>query len=93
MQAFANPWASASIITEACTGLSPSDATALALHLRNTIINRHQNQLSDHLLYAWHAIEGLSAIQINPSRVKCVMLAWHTLTQALREGGNSNTVF
>ena len=85
--------ASASIITEVCTGLSPSDASALALHLRNTITNRRQNQLSGHLLSAWHAIEGLSAIQINPSRVKCVMLAWHTLTHALKQGGNSNTVF
>jgi len=85
--------ASASIITEVCSGLSKSDAAALALHLRNTITGRDQNQIPDDLLPAWHAIEGLSAIHINPARVKCVLLAWHTLNNALQQDGNSSTTF
>ena len=85
--------ASASIVTEVCSGLSPSDASALASHLRNVITADDQTQIDDHLASAWSQVEGLAAIQVNPSRVKCVMLAWHTLAHALREPGKSDTVF
>ena len=84
--------ASASIVTEVCSGLSPSDASALASHLRNVIITGDQTQIDDHIESAWSQIEGLAAIQVNPSRMKCVMLAWHTLAHALRERGNSDTI-
>tara|TARA_E500000178_G_C16996955_1_gene743671 strand:+ start:229 stop:690 length:462 start_codon:yes stop_codon:yes gene_type:complete len=85
--------ASASIVTEVCSGLSSSDASALASHLRNVITTGDQSEMADHLESAWSQIEGLAAIQVNPSRVKCVMLAWHTLAHALRAPGKSNTVF
>lgn len=85
--------ASASILTEVCSGLSSSDASALASHLRNVITTGDQTQMADHLESAWSQIEGLAAIQVNPSRVKCVMLAWHTLAHALREPGKSDTIF
>ena len=84
--------ASASIVTEVCSGLSPSDASALASHLRHVITTGDQTQMDDHLASAWSQIQGLVAIQVNPSRVKCVMLAWHTLAHALREPGKSDTV-
>ena len=85
--------ASASILTEVCSGLSSSDASALASHLRNVITTGDQTQMADHLESAWSKIEGLAAIQVNPSRVKCVMLAWHTLAHVLREPGKSDTSF
>lgn len=85
--------ASASIVTEVCSGLSPSDASALASRLRNVITTDDQTQIDDHLASAWSQVEALAAIQVNPSRVKCVMLAWHTLAHALKESGKSDTVF
>ena len=85
--------ASASILTEVCSGLSSSDASALASYLGHIITTGDQTQMADHLESAWSQIEGLAAIQVNPSRVKCVMLAWHTLAHALREPGKSDTIF
>ena len=85
--------ASASIVTEVCSGLSSSDASALASHLTNVVTTGDQTQISDHLQSAWSQIEGLAAIQVNPSRMKCVMLAWHTLAHALRVPGKSTTIF
>ena len=85
--------ASASIVTEVCLGLPSSDASALASHLANVITTGDQTQISDHLESAWSQIEGLAAIQLNPSRMKCVMLAWHTLAHALRKPGKSDTIF
>ena len=85
--------ASASILTEVCSGLPLSDASALASHLRNIITTGDQTQMADHLESSWSQIEGLAGIQVNPSRVKCVMLAWHTLAHALREPGKSDTIF
>jgi len=76
-----------------CSGLSPSDALALASHLRNVITTDDQTQIENHLTFAWSQVEALAAIQVNPSRVKCVMLAWHTLAHALKEPGKSDTVF
>ena len=85
--------ASASIVTEVCSGLSSSDASALASHLRDVITTGDKPQIANHLESAWSQIEGLAAIQVNPSRVKCVMLAWHTFAHALRAPGQSDTVF
>jgi nitrogen fixation NifU-like protein len=75
--------ASASLVTEVCAGLSKNEARTLSTYLRNTITNTAQDPIVETLEGAWAEIQTLTTIQINPARVKCVTLAWHTLTHAL----------
>jgi nitrogen fixation NifU-like protein len=84
--------ASASLLTEVCSGLSVNGARSLAQYLRSSITGNPTGNLSPSLTGAWHEIEALSTIQINPARVKCVTLAWHTLLQALEQRGTTQTV-
>jgi len=75
--------ASASLVTEVCEGLSKNEAITLSNYLRNTITNTVEGPIVETLEGAWAEIQTLTTIQINPARVKCVTLAWHTLTHAL----------
>jgi len=75
--------ASASLVTEVCRGLSKTEAKALSSYLRNVITQTLQASLDESLEEVWAEIESLAVIQINPARVKCVTLAWHTLNHAL----------
>jgi len=84
--------ASASLLTEVCSGLSVNGARSLAQYLRSSITGNPTGNLSPSLTGAWHEIEALSTIQINPARVKCVTLAWHTLIHALEQRGTTRTV-
>ena len=58
-------------------------AKNLSNHLRSTITGMIQNPIDETLKAAWTEVETLTTIQINPARVKCVTLAWHTLNHAL----------
>ena len=84
--------ASASLLTEVCSGLSVDGAKSLTQYLRNSITGNPTGSLSPSLTSSWSEIEALSTIQINPARVKCVTLAWHTLLQALEQRGTTQTV-
>ena len=84
--------ASASLLTEVCNGLSVDGAKSLTQYLRNSITGNPTGSLSPSLTSSWSEIEALSTIQINPARVKCVTLAWHTLLQALEQRGTTQTV-
>ena len=80
---------SASLATEVCRGLSKTEAKTLSSYLRNVITQTLQDSLDERLEEVWADIKSLAAIQINPARVKCVTLAWHTLNHAL--DGDINT--
>ena len=84
--------ASASLLTEVCLGLSVDEAKSLAQYLRSSITGNPTVSLSPSLTDSWNEIEALSTIQINPARVKCVTLAWHTLLHALEQRGTTKTI-
>ena len=84
--------ASASLLTEVCSGLSVGSAKSLTKYLRSIIIGNPTEVLPPALTDSWNQIEALSTIQINPARVKCVTLAWHTLLHALDQRGTSKTI-
>lgn len=84
--------ASASIVTETCRGMTPSQAKQLAMHLREEILGTADLQLPSELLVYWEVVMPLTAIRINPARVKCITLAWHTLTHALSNQGSTETI-
>ena len=84
--------ASASLLTEVCLGLSVDEAKSLAQYLRSSITGNPTVSLSPSLTDSWSEIEALSTIQINPVRVKCVTLAWHTLLYALEQRGTTKTI-
>jgi nitrogen fixation NifU-like protein len=75
--------ASASMVTEFCEGLSKDQAKALSNYLRNEITGTSQDPIAETLAEAWTEVQNLATIQMNPARVKCVTLAWHTLNHAL----------
>ena len=81
--------ASASILTESIKGLSTTDAIHLYERLHATILDHSSQALDASLATIWTEIEPLAEIRINPMRVKCVTLAWHTLHHALK--GQSTT--
>ena len=84
--------ASASLLTEVCLGLSVDEAKSLAQYLRSSITGHPTVSLSPSLTDSWNEIEALSTIQVNPARVKCVTLAWHTLLHALEQRGTTKTI-
>ena len=84
--------ASASIVTETCIGLPSANAKLLAKHLRETLTGQYPSPLPDQLSSAWSQITPLTAIQVNPARIKCITLAWHTLCHALDNPGSSEIV-
>ncbi len=84
--------ASASIVTEICVGMTSANAKLLAKHLRETLTEQHPQTLPEQISSAWSEIAPLTAIQVNPSRIKCITLAWHTLCHALDNPGPSEIV-
>ena len=75
--------ASASLLTESCAGLDKQSALVIANAFRDTIISGNQSQFTNSLNTTWNNVEPLTAISANPARVKCILLAWHTLKHAL----------
>lgn len=84
--------ASASIVTEICRGLTSNQAKLLADHLRDQITGKISKSLPSELKSVWTEIEPLTAINLNPARVKCVTLAWHTLRHALNNAGSTEII-
>lgn len=81
--------ASASLLTETCLGMAPLQAKQLATYLREQIVGSTNLQLPTDLSTHWKNVKPLTAVQINPARVKCVTLAWHTLLHALSHFGST----
>ncbi|MGA1207160.1 MAG: SUF system NifU family Fe-S cluster assembly protein [Gammaproteobacteria bacterium] len=75
--------ASASILTETVQGLSITDCLQIYETLHAKILNQTPPNLPPPLHEVWEELEPLVEIRLNPMRVKCVTLAWHTLHHAL----------
>ncbi len=80
--------ASASMMTEALTGLNQADALALAERFANALQSEEQppaeavDQLPEDLM-------ALLEARAFPSRINCVLLGWSAVADALNEGDDS----
>ena len=73
-------------------GMPSENAKLLARHLRETLTEQYPSPLPEQLSSAWSQITPLTAIQVNPARIKCITLAWHTLCHALDNPGSRETI-
>ena len=76
--------ASASMMTEKVKGLSAKDAAALAETIKSMMAGEaegDQAQLGD--------LMSLKGVVKYPVRIKCALLGWNTLVEALEEAGKS----
>jgi nitrogen fixation NifU-like protein len=74
--------ASASILTDAIKGKTLSEAEALYFHFRDMMYGRSSSEDSvDHL----GEVEALAGVKKFPIRVKCALLAWTTLGDAINK--------
>jgi nitrogen fixation NifU-like protein len=76
--------ASASMMTEKIQGLSVKDATSLADSIKTMMAGEaegDQKQLGD--------LVSLKGVVKYPVRIKCALLGWNTLEEALQESGKS----
>lgn len=71
--------ASASIMTEALRGKTIVEAQALFKQFQH-LLTSNEKVPDD-----FGKLAALAGVRKYPSRVKCAMLAWHTLQQALKE--------
>lgn len=87
--------ASASLLTEAVTGLSVDNAEAVFSAVTNRLTQRHTEQTSMvdvELDGSFDKLQALDGVREFPSRVKCATLAWHALHSALsHEAGAATT--
>jgi nitrogen fixation NifU-like protein len=72
--------ASASLLTEAVTGRKIEDALLLDAEFRKLV----QGQEADSLRLG--DLEALAGVARFPARVKCALLSWNALKQAIEEG-------
>ena len=76
--------ASASMMTEKVQGLSVKDATSLAESIKSMMAGESegdQKELGD--------LVSLKGVVKYPVRIKCALLGWNTLEEALQESGKS----
>jgi nitrogen fixation NifU-like protein len=76
--------ASASMMTEKVQGLSVKDATSVAESIKAMMAGEaegDQKQLGD--------LVSLKGVVKYPVRIKCALLGWNTLEEALQESGKS----
>ena len=76
--------ASASMMTEKVQGLSAKDATSVAESIKAMMAGEaegDQKQLGD--------LVSLKGVVKYPVRIKCALLGWNTLEEALQESGKS----
>jgi len=79
--------ASASLLTEAVTGLSRHEAEALAERLAAVL--RGESAASESPGAELGALDALRGVSAFPTRIKCATLAWQALLSALRGGETS----
>ena len=76
--------ASASMMTEKVQGLSVKDATSLAESIKSMMAGESegdQKELGD--------LVSLKGVVKYPVRIKCALLGWNTLEEAMQESGKS----
>jgi nitrogen fixation NifU-like protein len=78
--------ASASLMTEAVTGLSIADATALFDRFHSMVTSSPDAPADEEGI---GKLAVFSGVREHPSRVKCATLAWHTLRAAVVSGEHS----
>jgi nitrogen fixation NifU-like protein len=74
--------ASASLMTQKVKGKSQADATAMARTFRGIVTGKDRDLTAEDELGDLQLLEG---VQNFPQRVKCAMLAWRALEQAVSE--------
>ena len=74
--------ASASILTDAIKGKTLDEAEALYFRFRDMM---HGEITSEHGLDQWGEVEALAGVKKFPIRVKCALLAWATLEDAIKK--------
>jgi nitrogen fixation NifU-like protein len=81
--------ASASILTDAIKGKTLNESEALYLHFRDMMYGRSSLDDSvDHL----GEVEALAGVKKFPIRVKCALLAWTTLEDAIKKYASDEAV-
>lgn len=84
--------ASASLLTEAVTGLSVDRADACFREVTERLTNiESRREFSDDLEPRLEKIRALDGVRGFPSRVKCATLAWHALHAALHNDASPAT--
>lgn len=78
--------ASASLMTEAVSGLSPAEIEELFERFRKAVTGDPAADVE-----ALGKLGVLSGVKEFPMRVKCATLGWHTLLAALGSGGTVST--
>lgn len=79
--------ASASIMTEAVKGKSPEEARKLFDEMQALLTSPGENAAQPEE----EELMALSGVREYPVRIKCAILAWHALKQALEGGGKVST--
>ena len=74
--------ASASMMTLKIKGKARDEATQMATVFRGIVTGQNRNETAEDALGELQLLEG---VQHFPQRVKCAMLAWRALEQALHE--------
>jgi nitrogen fixation protein NifU and related proteins len=78
--------ASASLMTIKVKGKSQTEATSMAQTFRGIVTGKDRNLEAEDSLGDLQLLEG---VQHFPQRVKCAMLAWRALEQAVNEAGGA----
>ena len=79
--------ASASMMTQKVKGLSKGDAIKRAAVFRGIVTGENRDLTAEDDLGELQLLEG---VQQFPQRVKCAMLAWRALEQAVTQTGGEN---
>ncbi len=79
--------ASASMMTQSIKGRSLDDAHVIFDAFHNMITHPHEEPDYDTL----GDLETLSGVNEYPTRIKCAVLAWHTMRSALNDDGQTVT--
>ena len=82
--------ASASLMTEAVTGLSLAEAEALFERFRAVMTEEADPDESAEGAPPLGKLEALVGVRAYPMRVKCATLSWHTLRAALAAGAGAS---
>ena len=79
--------ASASMMTQSIKGRSLDDAHVIFDAFHNMITHPHEEPDYDTL----GDLETLAGVNEYPTRIKCAVLAWHTMRSALNDDGQTVT--
>ncbi len=77
--------ASASLMTEAIKGKTVQEAKKIFEQFRGAVMGNNTGASPDSL----GKLSVLLGVSEFPSRIKCAILAWHTLINALKNGANT----